>query len=564
MSGKNPARNYSVIVAGGGMAGLTAAAYLCKAGAKVSLFEKEAKIGGLVNSFERGGYVWDGGIRAIENSGIVAPMLKQLGVQVEFLPSQVAVGFGSELTRLGSRQSLADYRELLCRVFPASRADIEAIIAEIAKVMDYLDVLYGIDNPLFLDTMTDPKYVFRTLLPWLFKYIRVMPKVAKLHGPVDEYLERFTSNRALVDLLAQHFFRKTPTYFALSYFSLYLDYRYPKGGTGSLSAALGRFILEKGGTIRTGLGIAKVIPGADGGRGAGGGGKVGRATGSDGRVIDSGGTGHAYDALVWAADQKALYRSLDLSALGEGETVARVRARTADIAEKRGGDSILTFYLAMGIDPSWFAERASAHFFYTPSLEGLRAMDLPGLEAWGRGAGLEMAGKEEIFALAMRYLDLTTFEISFPALRDPSLAPAGKTGAIVSTLMDFDVVRRVADEGWYGEFKEAASRRVVAILDGSVFPGIAAAVEDRFVSTPLSIERHTGNADGAITGWAFTNEGIPAIHDLPKVARSVETPIPGVWQAGQWTFSPSGLPISVLTGKLAADAILAAAKKGRL
>ncbi|HPG86886.1 MAG TPA: hypothetical protein PLQ29_09325 [Spirochaetales bacterium] len=38
--------------------------------------------------------------------------------------------------------------------------------------------------------------------------------------------------------------------------------------------------------------------------------------------------------------------------------------------------------------------------------------------------------------------------------------------------------------------------------------------------------------------------------------RSIRTPIPGVYQAGQWTFSPSGLPISILTGKLAADAVV--------
>jgi len=35
----------------------------------------------------------------------------------------------------------------------------------------------------------------------------------------------------------------------------------------------------------------------------------------------------------------------------------------------------------------------------------------------------------------------------------------------------------------------------------------------------------------------------------------VLTPVPGVYQAGQWSYSPSGLPISILTGKLAADRI---------
>jgi len=39
------------------------------------LCEKEKKTGGLVNSFEYKGFVFDGGIRATENTGIVLPML---------------------------------------------------------------------------------------------------------------------------------------------------------------------------------------------------------------------------------------------------------------------------------------------------------------------------------------------------------------------------------------------------------------------------------------------------------------------------------------------------------
>ena len=43
--------NDQVVIVGGGMAGLTAAAYLSQAGIPVLLFEKEDKVGGLVNSF---------------------------------------------------------------------------------------------------------------------------------------------------------------------------------------------------------------------------------------------------------------------------------------------------------------------------------------------------------------------------------------------------------------------------------------------------------------------------------------------------------------------------------
>ena len=57
--------------------------------------------------------------------------------------------------------------------------------------MDYMDVLYGIDNPLFLDLKNNPEYVFKTILPWAFKYLLTAPKIAKLRKPVDEYLAGF-------------------------------------------------------------------------------------------------------------------------------------------------------------------------------------------------------------------------------------------------------------------------------------------------------------------------------------------------------------------------------------
>jgi hypothetical protein len=43
---------------------------------------------------------------------------------------------------------------------------------------------------------------------------------------------------------------------------------------------------------------------------------------------------------------------------------------------------------------------------------------------------------------------------------------------------------------------------------------------------------------------------------MKKITKSVITPLPHISQAGQWSFSPSGLPISVMTGKLAAGRAL--------
>ena len=68
-----------VIVVGGGAAGLSAAAYIARAGRSAALFERQARLGGLVQSVERDGFVFDMGLRAVENAGIVLPMVDELG-----------------------------------------------------------------------------------------------------------------------------------------------------------------------------------------------------------------------------------------------------------------------------------------------------------------------------------------------------------------------------------------------------------------------------------------------------------------------------------------------------
>jgi phytoene dehydrogenase-like protein len=150
-------------------------------------------------------------------------------------------------------------------------------------------------------------------------------------------------------------------------------------------------------------------------------------------------------------------------------------------------------------------------------------------------------------------LSLDTFEISIPVLKDPSLAPPGKTGLIVSWLLDYALVKKVREAGWYDEFKEFSIAEIIRILSHTVYPGLEGKILDRFASTPLSIEDYTGNTGGAITGWAFGPGKVPVIHQIQQVAKSVLTPMKNVYMAGQWAYSPSGLPIAILTGKLAAN-----------
>jgi phytoene dehydrogenase-like protein len=166
----NKENAYDVIIAGAGAAGLTAAAYLCKSGYSVLLCEQNMKTGGLVSSFKHSGFLFDAGIRAFENSGIIFPMLKQLGIKIDFVKNPVSLGIADKTINLSSRDSLDDYQALLVHLFPDNRENIEKIVIKIKTVIGYMDVLYGIDNPLFLDITQDKDYLFKILLPWLVKY----------------------------------------------------------------------------------------------------------------------------------------------------------------------------------------------------------------------------------------------------------------------------------------------------------------------------------------------------------------------------------------------------------
>ena len=525
---------HDAIIIGGGIAGLTAAAFLCKNGRSVLLCEKEGQAGGLVGSFTADGFTFDGGIRAMENSGVLFPMLKALGLEVEFLQNEVSVGIGGEVLRLSSEQSLSEYRELLVRCFPGDAQDVDRFIGVVKQTMRYMEVLYGIDNPLFMNLKQDRAYVFQTLLPWMVRYLTTVGKIQKMNLPAEEFLRGMIKNPALIDMIAQHFFKATPAFFALSYFSLYLDYNYPKGGTGTLIHTLERYIKEHGGEILTGARVVSLDPVAH-------------------TVTTETGARYAADALIWAADMNALAAAAaDSPSLADGVRAAWKR-RKESIEGLKGGDSVLTLYVEAETPPSYFGGIHSPHFFYTPEKTGLSALPIRQIQT---GGGAFTVDRDALETWVRAYLRLTTYEISVPALRDAALAPEGKTGLIISTLMDYSLWKHLEDAGWYDAFKDICREQILTTLTGSIYPALEGKVQSAFASTPLTLMRRTGNTHGAITGWSFENPRIPAVSKMSRIARSVQTPFPGVYQAGQWTYSPSGFPISILTGKMAADAAL--------
>jgi len=319
----------------------------------------------------------------------------------------------------------------------------------------------------------------------------------------------------------------------LSYFSLYLDYFYPRGGVGKLSEALKNKLLELGGEIKTETRITGVFP-------------------EKHFVTDEQGTRYYYKNLVWAADLKTLYRKAETEGLSP-ETITEIGETKAKMQGSRGGDSVYTLFVEVDEPLDSFGKIAHGHFFYTPVRQGLGETHRSELDdLLGNFATLD---KEQILAWLDKFTSLNTYEISIPGLKDPAMAPAGKTGLIISILAEYDLFKMVREAGWLDEFTVALEDRVLKVLSGSVYPMLKDKVIERFSFTPLSIESRAGSSEGGLTGWAFQKE-MPVINKIQLAEGAVLTPIPSVYQAGQWVYSPGGVPMSILTGKLAADRVL--------
>ena len=525
--------SYDTIVVGGGIAGLTAAIYLSRSGQKVLLIEKNRELGGLVNSFVRDGFHFDAGIRALENAGIIFPMLNDLNIQLEVVKSPVSLGIENEIINIEEIHDLLKYKKLLIKLFPESESEIEKVLKIIRKIMKHMEVLYGIENPVFKDLKNDRKYLFRKLLPWLPKFIFTVGKINRMNLPVEDYLKTIIKNPSLRDMISQHFFQNTPAFFALSYFSLYLDYFYPKGGVGKLSESLTDKLREYGGNIKTETTIVEVL--------------IDKCL-----VRDQHNCLYKYDQLIWASDLKALYKCADTEGLVP-KIKEKFESTKNTMLENRGGDSVFSLYLKIDEPLESFGKIAHGHFFYTPSKRGLAETHRDELYSLLRD--FDHVSKEQILSWLDRFVKYNTFEISIPGLKDPELAPPGKTGMIISLLAEYDLFVEIRKAGWLNVFVSEMENRIVNVITATVYPMLKENIIECFSFTPLSIENRVGSSEGAIVGWSF-QKTMPVVHKIQFSDRSVLTPIPSIFQAGQWAYSPAGMPMSILTGKLAADRVL--------
>jgi len=258
-----------------------------------------------------------------------------------------------------------------------------------------------------------------------------------------------------------------------------------------------------------------------------------------------------YDALLWAADAKTLYEACETGGLPKKDR-SRVLARKEALGHHGCAESVFTLFVAVDAPAEDFARVSRGHFIYTPETRGLGELHRSTLA--GLKENFDTLAPEALWSWLAEFCRYNSYEISIPVLKDRSLAPEGKTGLIVSLMFDGELCMQIQQRGWYGELKERTAGHMLDALEGSVYPGLRSKILFTDTATPHTLRRIFGVSDGAIVGWSLEGPA-PVPDSLTRIGAAVRTPIPGVFTAGQWTYSPAGVPVAVLTGRIAAQAI---------
>jgi phytoene dehydrogenase-like protein len=511
---------WDAIVVGGGHNGLTAAAYLARAGLRTLVLERRAVLGGACVTEE----LWPGYrvSRAAYVAGLLRPaVLRELALERHGL-RLLARRPASSFTPLGDGRALrlgpdaAASRDSI-RAF--SRADAEAwprYEAFLERAARALETLLDVPPP-------DPaRLAWRDLPPLarlarrLAAMRRELPRLAALLlGPARAALEGWFESEPLRGTLATDALIGAfagPSSPGTGYVLLHHVmgesggargvWAYVAGGMGALADALAAAAREAGAEIRREAPVARVAVAG------------GRARGvvlEDGSEIEA-------RCVLSNADPARTFLGLVGEASLPPEFVRAVRG--LDLRSP-----VVKINLALERLPVFRGRPAPAGPGPAPEHSGtihLGAQDLPALER-----SFAAAARGELPERPM-------IELTLPSALDPGLAPPGHH--VASLFVQH--APELAEAEWAAR-REGFADRVLALVDEAA-PGFAASVRHREVLAPPDLERVFGLSGGNIFHGALGLDRLLCLRPLPGWGR-YRTPLAGLYLCGAGTHPGGGV-----------------------
>jgi phytoene dehydrogenase-like protein len=490
----------SIIIIGGGIAGLAAGCYGQMNGYRTQIFELHFLPGGLCTAWERGPYVFDGCIHYLFGSGPGQPfhrMWQELGAVQErrFIDHEELMRIvdpdGRTLIVYCDPDRLeAHMRELS----PADGQLIRAMCRGIRKFIRF-DMTLMYDKPKPLMTPQDWGALGRRMLPF------AGPLARWGYLSAGEFAARFKDpflRRAIPHMFAWPDITVMVGLSLLAYMHN-ANAGFPVGASLEFARAIERRYLELGGQIHYRSQVERILTEDDPGGGQ-------RAVGV--RLYDD--TVHRADYVISAAD-------------GRGTIFDMLRGEFVDRHIQDLYDGHLPVHSQVQV--SLGVERdLSAEPHWTTYL-----LDEP----------ITIAGDDRYEVNVKHYCF------------DPSLAPPGKSVLIAMLTTHYGYWQRIYGRKLYDTEQTQVSDIVIDYLE-RLYPGLRADIEAVDEATPLSYERYTGNWLGSSCGWLLTKE------TMPLMIQGMRKTLPGLhnfYMAGQWVEPGGSVPMAAVSGRNAVQVI---------
>ncbi|HKG96543.1 MAG TPA: NAD(P)/FAD-dependent oxidoreductase [Pyrinomonadaceae bacterium] len=508
------AKQYDVIVIGGGHNGLVNAAYLARAGKRVLVLERRHVLGGAAVTEE----VFPGfkfSVCSYVVSLLRPEIIRELDLPrhgLEILPLDgtfTPMPNGDYLWRVN------DHARTRREIARHSRLDAEAY-DEYGKAM--IEMAHFV-KPIMSMTPPDPT----TLDPKGWKNLAFLGRRFQKLPDEDKYNQVQLMTMSAVDFLDQWFetdvlkatmsasgiigtflgVRSPGTAYVLLHHYMgeidgaFRSWGFARGGTGAISNAIGDAAREAGVEIRTEAPIAKILV------------KNGRATG----VVLANGDEIYADVVSSSVDPRLTFMKM----IGEEHLPDDF---CADLKRYKYRGSSGKVNLALDGLPDFKA--------------------MPGPGAHLRGAisispGVDYMERAYDEAKYGRFSRRPYIDMVIPSLTDPSVAPPGKH--VMSCFVQY-APYNLKEGNWDDKRDEFGDTVINTIAEHA--PNIKDLIRDRQVLTPLDLERDFGLSEGNIFQGELTLEQLFFLRPAPGWAQ-YRTPIKGLYMCGSATHPGGGI-----------------------
>jgi len=492
---------WDAIIIGSGLGGLSAAAAFARQGFKALVLEQHTAPGGYATTFKRpGGFVFDVSLHSTtvgERNGIhnLIPGFPEIA-DVEFVPHKTLyrVIYPDDDIRVPARD-VPGYIKMLTDRFPSEKEGIAGLFEDMRNLGAELAKLSQAQGQPDLST-------FPKTYPAVFKCF------GKTWGALMDTRIKDPKLKAVVSSLWGYYglppSKLSSFYYAVPTFG-YLDLGgyYPVGKSQKISDAFVKFIRERGGEVKLGAKVGKILT------------RNGAATGV--RTVD--GTEYASRVIVSNADAFGTFRGM----LDEPDLLKEYLARLDKFSV-----SLSSFQVFLGLKKDLVRDvgvKESEIFIeteYDPEAS---------YKAYLEG-DVERAG-----------LGVTLYDNLYK-----EYSPGGKNTINIMLLHGYEPWKKFEADYFKGNKtaykaeKERLARILIERVEKTLLPGLSKAVEVMEVGTPLTNVRYTGNYRGAIYGWDQTVD-----NSTPRRLGHA-TPIRNLYLSGAWTSPGHGYGAVVGSG----------------